>query len=80
MGGVTGNRIVDLSLKLNQIAVPRTNEDTVMSGRFHVLKGTGTNVKGLQTHLVTFSSFPFLLLSKLGKIKENVYYILCIYE
>lgn len=43
-----GNRIVDLSLKLNQIAVPRTNEDTVMSGRFHVLKGRGTNVKGLQ--------------------------------
>lgn len=47
-----GNRIVDLSLKLNQIAVPRTNEDTVMSGRFHVLKGgRGTNVKGLRTHL-----------------------------
>ncbi len=54
-----GNRIVDLSLKLNQIAVPRTNEDTVMSGRFHVLKGRGTNVKGLQTHLMTFSHLVF---------------------
>lgn len=36
-----GDRIVDLSLKLNQIAVPRTNEDTVMSGRFHVLNEEG---------------------------------------
>lgn len=46
-----------------------------MSGRFHVLKGTGTNVKGLQTHLMTFSHFVFFSRVSQAKIKENVSYM-----